>query len=153
MSLMTVLPGGLLPPSSAEAMARVQAVEDRVLEVPQVAISTHHVLHAGMYHRTIMIPAGTVLTGARIKIPTTLAVAGHVSVVVGEGEMEIEGYAVIPAAAGRKQAFIAHTDTWVTMSFHTSACTVEQAEEEFTGDHARLMSRTGHNEIVIGEMP
>ncbi len=53
------------------------------------------------------------------------------------------------ASAGRKQAYIAHKDTFLTMSFKTNAKTVEEAEAEFTDDHERLMSRNGVNKIVI----
>lgn len=143
----------VLPASPPAALERVRQVEARLLQMPQADITTWHVLHAGVYSRTILIPRGVALTGALIKIPTTLTVAGHASVLVGDDEMEIKGYHVIPAAAGRKQAFIAHEDTWLTMAFQTTARTVEEAEEEFTDEHARLMSRTGRNEIAIGDLP
>ena len=44
-----------------------------MLECPQVAIQTTHHFHAGLYSRTIRIPAGVMITGALIKIPTLLA--------------------------------------------------------------------------------
>jgi hypothetical protein len=141
---------GVLPPSTPGALDLVQAIEERVLRVQQTNIPTHHVLHAGVYTRTICIPAGVVLTGALIKIPTTLVICGRASVILGDGEeVMVEGYQVLAARAGRKQAFIAHGDTYVTMFFATSAVSVEAAENEFTDDAERLMSRTGQNVIVI----
>ena len=140
----------MLPPTTPAALEKVRKLEERVLASPQADILTHHVIHAGMYHRTIRIEAGTVLTGALIKIPTTLVVCGDASVMIGDGEeYRVKGYQVFAASAGRKQAYIAHKDTFLTMSFKTNAKTVEEAEAEFTDDHERLMSRNGVNKIVI----
>ncbi len=142
--------GGILGPTTPAALAKVCELEKRVLEVPQVEFTTHHVLHGGVYYRTICIRKGVVLTGALIKIPTTLVVSGKATVLIGDGEEHlVEGYRVFAASAGRKQAFITHEDTYITMSFKTNAKTVEEAEAEFTDDHERLMSRRGVNEIVI----
>lgn len=148
------LPAPTLPPTTPAALDVVRAIEERVLAAPQVEIETYHVLHAGVYSRTIMIPAGVVLTGALTKIPTTLTISGDVLVLLGDADqIHIAGYHVLAAAAGRKQAFIARADTWVTMSFKTAARTVEEAEAEFTDEHEHLMSRTGRNETTIGVLP
>lgn len=158
MSSLTVHAGDLLPatvqaqlPSTSErALARIREIEEIVLKVPQIEMITHHVIHAGMYSRTIMVPKGTVLTGALVKIPTTLIVCGTASVLIGDDEeVLVDGYHVLAASANRKQAFIAHEDTFITMSFKTTAQCVEEAEIEFTDEHTRLMSRHGINEIII----
>jgi len=139
-----------MPPSTDRGLEVVRRIEDEVLKAPQVDLTTHHVIHAGVYSRTICIPAGVVLTGALIKIPTTLVVCGKASVLFGDGdEVLVEGYKVLAASAGRKVAYIAHADTYLTMSFKTDARTVEDAEVEFTDEAERLFSRTGRNEIVI----
>ena len=44
-------------------------------------------------------------------------------------------------AAGRKQAFLAITDTALTTTFPTAAVTVEEAEAEFTDETDLLASR------------
>lgn len=148
--------GGTLPATTAKGIEIVRAIEQRVLAVPQLDIVTHHVLHAGVYSRTICIPKApadtekNVLTSALIKVPTTITVCGKCSVLIGDAEeVLIEGYRVLAAAAGRIQAYIAHEDTWITMSFKTNARTVGEAEAEFTDEADRLMSRRGRNEIVI----
>lgn len=107
----------------------------------QVDIPVDHFLHAGLYQRTIMIPAGIVLTGALIKIQTLLIVQGDAIVYVEGGPLELHGYHVLPAEAGRKQAFVALTDTHLTMVFPTAAGTVEDAEREFTNEYERLQNR------------
>lgn len=140
-----------LPPSPPAAIAKVRELEAVVSQAPQVGIKTFHVLHAGVYSRTICIPKGVVLTSALIKIPTTLTVCGKASVFIGDEEVLIEGYQVLAASAGRKQAYIAHEDTYVTMAFCTDARTVEACEEQFTDEAAMLMSRFGDNEINITE--
>lgn len=134
---------------TADAIAKVRALEAASLACPQVEIGTHHVIHAGVYARTIRIPAGVVLTGAEIKRSTLLIINGHVSVAVGDGVVEMDGFNVIPASAGRKQAFVAHSDTEVTMVFATGAQSVAECEDEFTDEAHRLMSRTGENTVVI----
>lgn len=144
-----------IAPMSAGAIANVAALEQRVLACPQTPIHTQHVLHGGMYARTIVIPAGVVLTGALIKIPTVLFITGDVLVYVGEGQRtRITGTAVIPASAGRKQAFVTYQDTSISMVFPTRSTNVEQAEAEFTDDSALLFSRRDadlNTEIITGE--
>lgn len=138
---------------SPEAVAYVGALEDKFLQSEQVAIATTHVLHAGMYSRTIFIPEGVVITGALIKIETTLIISGSVLVWIGEEKpLELSGYHVIPARAGRKQVFLARENTWLTMSFASDAETIEEAEAEFTDETAKLItSKERDKKIVIGE--
>jgi hypothetical protein len=141
-----------IPPMSKDDVDRVQALEDAFRPLPQIDIETSHVIHAGVYARTIMIPAGAAITGAYIKRTTSLIVSGHCTVYVGGRSMELCGYHVLPASAGRKQAFFAHADTYLTMVFGTSAQTVEEAEVEFTDDYAILLSRSQSNhQIITGE--
>lgn len=126
---------------SDEAIRKVQDLERLNTMLPQVAIDTHHALHAGMYARTIRIPAGVMLTGAKIKIPTVLILSGDAEVYTGDKSVRLTGYHVITADAGRKQAFLAYADTYLTMLFPTDAQTVAQAENEFTDEADSLLSR------------
>ena len=48
---------------------------------------------------------------------------------------------VLAGQPGRKQAFVAHAETWLTMSFKTEARTVAEAEAEFTDEAEHLGSR------------
>jgi len=130
-----------LPAMTQEQINKVGALEhfSRAL-CEQEDIPTEHLIHGGMYSRTIHMPAGTVLTGALLKLPTVLVVAGDCAVFIGEETIELRGYSVLPGSAGRKQAFLAHTDVSMTMLFPTQAMTVAQAEQEFTDDYELLMS-------------
>lgn len=116
----------------------------------QVSISTDHVLHGGIYTRTIFVPAGVMITGALIKIPTTLTISGKVVLVVGEGErIEIDGFAVLPASTGRKTVFLAHSNTHISMAFATEAQSVEEAENEFTDEADLLKSHDNTNFVTV----
>lgn len=110
-------------------------------ELPQVQIPTDHVIHAGLYARTICIPAGVILTGAEIACATLLVFDGHAAVTIGDTTQELAGRHVLPASAGRKQAFLALADTHLTMLFATDATDVATAEAQFTTEPDALMSR------------
>lgn len=131
-----------LRPSTALAVGKVRALEAAMLaKGDDVPIVTSHVLHAGMYFRTVRIPGGRAVTGALIKLPTVLIVNGNVVVYTGEEELHLTGYNVLAAAAGRKSAFAAIGDTDITMAFSTQARTVDEAEREFTDEFDALLSR------------
>jgi hypothetical protein len=142
-----------LPAMSDQAVAVVRAFDADLKRREQVPISTHHQIHGGIYTRTICLPKGAALTGVLIKIPTTLVLCGDVTVFTGTDEVRACGYAVFPGSAGRKQAFIANADTWMSMSFPTQATSVEEAENEFTDEPELLFSRrsTSDQTIITGE--
>ena len=131
----------MIPATTENAVARVEALEEKILEMPQIEIGTDHVLHAGTYARTITMPPGVVLTGAFIKVDTTLIVSGDITVFVGDEPFDFFGYNGLPTMAGRKTAFLSHTECHLTMTFATDAKTVEEAEVEFTNEVDKLGSR------------
>jgi hypothetical protein len=136
---------------SASAIDQVRRLESLAMQLPQVAIETEHVLHAGLYARTVRVPAGVVITGVLVKIATLLVIDGDVLVHVDDGPpLRLQGRHVLPARAGRKQAFFAQADTHITMIFASDAATVAEAEQEFTDEADSLVSRrdAGSNRIV-----
>jgi len=146
-----VLPNQTIPPMGVVSIDTVRQLEDEILKAPQVETPTSHLFHAGVYARTIMIPAGVILTGALVKIATVLIVSGDVIVYVGCKSQNISGYNVLAASANRKQAFVARTDTYITMIFATDLKTIEEAENYFTDESDRLMSRHqgAMNEMLV----
>jgi hypothetical protein len=140
-----------LPAMTSADVEKVRALESHLLDLEQVPIQTQHHFHAGLYVRTIRIPAGVMITGALIRIPTLLIVSGHVTVFIGGEALELQGYHVVPGHAGRKQAFLAHADTDLTMTFATRATTVEEAEQEFTAEADMLKSRQQDGNTVFIE--
>ncbi len=133
---------GVVKGMRAKAIDKVREIEKITLKLEQVKIRTEHHLHAGLYARHIVIPAGVLLTGALIKIPTLLITNGEVVLYLGDKETRrLVGYNTLRTGANRKAAFLAVTDTDLTMIFATKAETVEEAENEFTDEAHMLASR------------
>lgn len=140
-----------IPAMSPEAIDKVRAVQIEEAMLPQVALEMQHVLHAGLYARTMRMPPSVRITGALIKIATLVVVQGDCWVWLGDKSRRLTGYNVLPASAGRKQAFWSVSETFITMIFPTDARDVEGAERQFTDEFALLASRREDtpNEIII----
>jgi hypothetical protein len=141
-------PGSAIPATSAEALEHIGAAEAKMRAMPQIHLQTRHVLHAGMYARTIHVQAGVAFISVLIKVPTVLIVHGHCRVFAGESWRDLEGYNVIPACAGRKMVYITFAATDITMVFPSKAKCVEEAERQFTDDPETLLSRHCADDIV-----
>jgi hypothetical protein len=147
-----LIPITTLPATTSEMVEALSAFEDQLIGHEPVDVPTEHVIHAGMYARTIAMPKEMVLTGALIKRATLVIVTGSAAVLVGREWLKLEGYNVIPASAGRKQVFVSYSPVIITMLFPTQARTVEEAEREFTDDADRLLSRRQDaNTVLITE--
>lgn len=139
--------GSTLPPSrNLEVLGRIQ--EFMLKETPQVEIQTEHIIHGGMYARTIRLQPGTLICGCLYKVPTMLVVNGSARVYVGDGWTDVAGYNVIAASSGRKQLFLALGQVEITMMFATKAKTVEEAENEMTDEADMLVSRRDGNDLI-----
>lgn len=124
-------------PAAVDNVRRLEAASLR--DMPQVRLPVEHFIHAGVYVRTVQIPPEGMITGVEIKIPTIVIVSG--TVIVYPSSMLLDGYRVLPAGAGRKQAFFSPTGAHLTMLFATQAKTVEEAEAEFTEEPHMLQTR------------
>lgn len=146
--LAAILP---IPAMTPAAIARVREIENYMMATqPQFDLPILHVLHGGMYVRSLFMPGGTMITGALIKIPTTVIVVGDAIVWLGDDERRVTGHTILPASAHRKQGFHALTDTHITMLFPTDAKTVAEAEREFTEEWERLAPGRAET-IITGE--
>jgi hypothetical protein len=141
MSNLVVKPNAKIPATADYAMAVTRQVEAALLEREQVELETTHSLHAGLYSRTVRVPAGVMLTGALIQIPTVLTIVGDLALTIDDKVVEVHGFRLFECQPGRKQIMLARSESYVTMSFATNAKTVEEAEEEFTPEFQHLMSR------------
>lgn len=145
------IPYPSLPATESEVLEKLATVQGKMLQLEQVPIRTDHVLHAGMYSRTITLPPNTVLVGALIKLPTLVITVGSAKVLVGKDWADVDGFQVLPASANRKQVFVSKGAFIVTMVFPTSAKTVEEAEKEFTDEWQLLLSHRQEemNSVVV----
>lgn len=134
-----------VPAISPELLRKVKSFEREAIKADQVPVATEHVLHAGMYARTVRLKPGTAITGALIKRATLLVVQGDALMLVNDGFADLGGYNVIPASAWRKQVFVARGEVAITMIFPTAARTVADAEAEFTDEVDLLLSRRESN--------
>lgn len=128
----------LLLPSCNE---EVSAYEAELLKLPQVEVPVMHTIHGGIYTRTILIKAGTVLTGALISCDSTCHVYGDITVTTDDGIERLTGFHIVPATAGRKRAGKAHADTIWSMSIATDLIDLAEIENYMTAEAERLASR------------
>lgn len=136
--------GCALPPMSEKDMALAMAMRERVQEIEEVSpceFPTKDMLHAGCYVRTCFCPAGSILASAVIKVPTVVIVHGVCDATAGDKAIHIDGFAVLKAAAGRSTVWRAETDTTITMVYASKAPTCSAAEEEFTDEYEKLLTR------------
>jgi len=143
-----------LRPASQETLDKLAIVQERLFSLDQIPVATDHILHGGMYARTIRLQAGLAMMGSLIKRATVLIVNGAVSVVAGDARMDVDGYNVFAGCAGRKQLFVTRGPVEMTMIFATDAKTVEEAENEVFAEADLLMSRndsSGDTFTITGE--
>lgn len=138
----------LVPPSQ-DALDKIQIIHETILQFEQIPITTAHLIHGGMYARSIRLEPETRMVGSLIKLPTLLIVNGDTAILVGDTLIELSGYNVIPGCAGRKQVFITHGTVEMTMIFATSAKTVEDAENEVFAEAELLMSRNDSSRDIF----
>jgi hypothetical protein len=150
----------VIPAMSDASIAKVRRLTEMTLRhLPQIPFKTEHRLHAGIYTRTVTIPApplggqSTVCTGVLVKIPTQLIICGDVIVYMGEGEkpVRVSGQRVFLGSPGRKQAFLSNGEYTMTMCFATDAKTVAEAEAQFTDEVDLLcpLSDTERHDIIV----
>ena len=141
-----------IAPSTPQAIDKVNRLTTAMREqLPAVPFVTEHLLHAGMYLRTVRMPANTLIAAVLFKRATALIIEGSADVWSNDEVIPVDGYSVIPCAAGRKIALITRSDLKATMVFPSSATTVAEAEKEFTDEYDQLppLSRASEHVITI----
>ena len=119
----------------------VRRVEQALLQLPQVDLQTSHVVFGGMCARTILIPAGVMLTGALTNMDNICIMCGDISVTTDEGTVRLTGFHILPAKAGAKRAGYAHSDTTWTTIWPTDLTDITAIEDEMTSESAMLQTR------------
>jgi hypothetical protein len=81
-----------------------------------VVLETWHHFADGLVARTILIPAGTCLTGAPHKAEHLNVCFGDITVWTEAGMRRLTGYHVLPSMPGAQRVGMAHADTrWTTV--------------------------------------
>ena len=127
--------------SASTGHEAVKALEEAVLEAPQIDLQTMSLLAGRVNSRTIFIPAGTVITGAKHNKDSVNIVCGDITVTTDNGPLRITGYHVIPSKAGTKRAGFAHADTYWTTCWQTDLTDPVEIEDEMSDESAQLQTR------------
>jgi hypothetical protein len=129
--------GGRMP-----SCDQVRALEDVILQLPQVDLDAQTVTHGQVSARAIFIPAGTVLTGAQTNLDNVCIVFGDIEVSTGDGgSRRITGFAMLPANRGAKRVGRTFADTWWVTVHHTKQIDQSAIEDEMTNESHRLQTR------------
>lgn len=137
----------LTPESAAVALAgmpspdSVRELERHLLQLPQIDLGTQMLVHGGMCARTIMVPAGTIITGAQTNLANICILHGDITVTTDDGPKRLTGYHVLSAEAGFKRGGIAHADTWWTTIWRTGLKDSRDIENEMTSEADLLQTR------------
>jgi hypothetical protein len=146
------VPAPVLTAPSPALFDRIAQASAVIASCPQIEVFTEHLIHGGMYARTIRRGPGVVAVGSVILRATILIINGPCTLVVGDGDrLELTGYNVLPGLPNRKSLSLTHGDVEMTMIFPTDASTVTEAEREIFGEAEALASRKdgNRNQIVI----
>jgi hypothetical protein len=104
--------------STTPTRAEINALESACLELEAaghgVQLETWHHFADGLVARTILIPAGTTLTGAEHKAEHLNICHGDISVWTEAGMKRLTGHHVLASLPAAKRVGHAHADTWWT---------------------------------------
>ena len=114
--------------------ARIRELEATLLQLPQQDIEIRHQFSGGMYARSMLAPAGSLITGEIYKKAHYVALAfGRVTVVTEtEGAQHFKAPAMWAAPAGTKRVILVLEDTLWTTIVATEALTPEEAMADVT---------------------
>lgn len=146
-----VTASNVLKSATPQMLSKIARAVENMKRYPQTRFRTRHLIHGGVYYRTMDVHKGSIVAGCLMKIPTALVISGNVVVYDGQEWTHYTGHNVLAGMAGRRQIFLGEEFSTMTMSHATKASTVEDAEKEFTDEHESLLStREGYeNEVVI----
>ena len=140
-----------IAPMSERALDNVSRLTTEMLKQEQLPYHVWHTLNGGVYTRMVKLPGG-LWTGAMVQRASTLTVIGDALIYIGEdAPIEVTGVTVIPAGAGRRQAFLAKGPITLVMTAACDAATVEEAEAYLCAETHLLppLSEDGKHTITI----
>jgi len=104
---------------------KMERLTEEILKLPEADIQTIHKFEDGLYHRTVIIPAGVVCTGAEHKTPYTVIVhKGTITVNTDEGIKTVTAPAQMEVAVGMERAGLTHDEEvmWTDIYVNEDNC-------------------------------
>jgi hypothetical protein len=112
---------------------RVYRLEKELQQLPQVECPVWHHFAPGLYARKMLIPKGTVLTGAVHKTEHLCIVSGDIDVTTDDGMRRItDQHMILASKPGAKRAGYAHEDTYWTTVHATEETDLDKLVVELT---------------------
>ena len=104
---------------------KVGNLTQALLKMPEAQVQTIHEFEDGLYYRTIIVPANTVLTGAEHKTPYRVIVKkGSISVNTEEGIKRITAPAEMDVAVGMERVGLTYLEEviWTDVYVNEDNC-------------------------------
>jgi hypothetical protein len=132
---------------------KVVALEEVLLEVPQVDCPVRHHFAPGMYAREITIPKGTVLTGAVHKTQNLAVLSsGKLQLVTDNGTTIISAPHILTVMPGMKNAAYALEDSVWTNFFPTEETDTDVLVELLTESKATDLIGGSDNKQLVANL-
>lgn len=124
---------GLALSSKQQMRAKVEALQDAMTDLPQVACPVRHFFAPGLYAREMTIPQGVTAVGAvhKTKHLTTIS-KGRILMMTDDGVMEISAPYTAISEAGIKRAAYALEDTVMTCYHPTDETDLDKLAVQLT---------------------
>ena len=107
----------------------IYKLEKEMQKCPQLEIPTYHDFCKGLYARSIVMPAGSLVTGAVHKYECFFVVrSGCVIITTDEGPTKAESGYMTVTKSGGKRALLALVDTLIT-TFHANPEELREPDE------------------------
>jgi len=132
---------------------KVKALEEVLLEVPQVDCPVRHYFAPGIYAREITIPKGTVLTGAVHKTQNLAVLSsGKLQLVTDDGTTIISAPHILTVMPGMKNAAYALEDSVWTNFFPTEETDTDVLVELLTESKATDLIGGSDNKQLVANI-
>jgi len=132
---------------------KVKALEEVLLEVPQVDCPVRHHFAPGVYAREITIPKGTVLTGAVHKTQNLAVLSsGKLQLVTDDGTTIISAPHILTVMPGVKNAAYALEDSVWTNFFPTEETDTDVLVELLTESKATDLIGGSDNKQLVANI-
>ena len=120
--------------------AQIQALQDEMVQMPQVELQTEHYFSEGMYCRKVWRPAGTIIVGkVHKKDHFFMCLSGEIIAWTEKGMKTLKAGDIIESKPGTKRVTMALTDAIGVTVHRTDKQDLDEIESELLElDHAAL---------------